>query len=485
MSIDSAHRSAAVIMAAALIAAQAPVVTAQSLTAAAEPGGSGAGEVRNGLFLRGNETYRVVDAAGFPTAADLGTAEPGQVVPIGFHEGCGSCGTHGCQGGCGHATAASLSGCGPCGSGGYGHRHRHGYAAGLTNPCAPCNPFYYVSAETLYMDNDGIGRFSLSRDFSVDDYGFELGSRITIGSAPDCVHGYEITFVGPFEWDSGRRFISGDADGAPDGDNDGEPIDTRLIPGGGISLLDISSFADFSEFTPFLGITNPEVNFISTAQEQRHSAEFWSLEVNRTLFAGEYAKLVFGGRYASYDENFSYSSFSPGVADRPAVPPQFNPITGDLIAAAIPALPGRPAGSGILVSLTENDLYGLQVGMDLLYPVCCYGFADFRLRLGAFINDAQNQYVFANVLETGDEFIDSAADDTTGLAGLIEIGAGVRYQIGEILSVRAGAELWYLTEIASATTQFGNVISFNSGRRTQNNDDVLMTGVSVGAELRY
>ncbi len=45
------------------------------------------------------------------------------------------------------------------------------------------------------------------------------------------------------------------------------------------------------------------------------------------------------------------------------------------------------------------------------------------------------------------------------LAGVFEVGSGIRYQLGQMLSVRAGVELWYLdgmatAQINSSTTSF-------------------------------
>jgi len=444
MSIFSAIRSAAWMGAAALIAVNSTVAMAQSLTTEVEPDRIGQGEVRNGLFLQGNETYRLVDTAGFRTAADVESPEPGTVQPVGFHGGCLSCGTHSCRGGCGTASACGPCGSGPCGSGG------HDYASGFADPCAPCNPFCYVSVEALYMDNDSLDGFTLSPHFVFgDEYSHEFGGRFTIGSVPDCVHGYEVTFTGPFEWDQAASITSAEL-GVPG-------LITTLIPNATDVFLNDFVASDLRGFANYDAVTLDAFNrvdgivFDATEQRQAFEAEYWSIETNRTIFAGEYAKLLIGGRYINYDETYLFSSRTP-------------------------------AATGNLISSTDNDLYGLQIGMDLLFPVCCYGFADFRARFGGFINDAQNQFVLLN----NTDLLVSNADDSTDLSGLIELSAGFRYQIGEILSVRAGTELWYLAEIASATGQFGNVYQRSStGSRTRSNDDVLMTGVSVGAELRY
>ncbi len=292
------------------------------------------------------------------------------------------------------------------------------------------------------MDNDEFGSFTLSRDFGIGDIQHELGSRITIGSVPDCVNGCEITFVGPLEYSLGRRVI------APVG----EFLGTLLLPdvAAGFDPNDLSSFGDMTEFLFPLVFPFPEPIPSATQKSQRYESNYWTLEVNRTSRAGEYAKLLYGGRYINFDGLFALTSLSS-------------------------------TGQGQLLSRTDNDLYGLQVGMDLLYPVCCYGYTDLRARAGAYANWAANEFSLINA----DGLVQAGASDKTKLAGLFELGAGVRYQLGEILSIRAGTELWYLTSVATPTGQFNRVISPKTGKRVSASEDVLFAGFSLGAELRF
>lgn len=289
------------------------------------------------------------------------------------------------------------------------------------------------------MDNDVVGGFSLSPHFRVGDFEHEFGSRITVGSVSDCVHGYEVSFVGPIDWDRSGRFVAT----AP------ATLSTTLLPGTLPYVANLTSFGDYSNFLD----ADPTNNFLiptATEQRQRYEAEYWSLEANKTLVSGEFAKLLIGTRYINYDELYVFDSIAGG-------------------------------GFGQLSSTTDNDLYGLQIGMDLLYPICCHGYTDFRFRAGAFINSADNDFrLFNNAT-----LVQSIQDDTTEIAGMFELGMGIRYQVGEMLSLRVGTELWYLTEVATAQGQFTTVINDQSGRQTNATDDVLMTGVSFGAELRY
>ncbi|QDT02845.1 hypothetical protein K227x_12240 [Rubripirellula lacrimiformis] len=395
------------------------LVSAQTL--AGQNSGASSG-VANGLFTHGSEAFRVVDTAGYRTAGDVGSHAPGLVQQVGHHGACSSCGTA-CGGSCGGSaftSAMEYSSCGSCGTacGGSCGRRSSALTCGpnFTDPCTPCQPYRYISIEGLYMAPD-IGSFTLSPNFGLSDMDEELGTRITIGAVGDCVNGYEISFTGPFEWDLARQINS---------------------PGGGIN-----------SFLSQTGVALPSFTD-AVSQTQTYSADYYSLEANKTLVGWEMAKLLIGGRYINYDEDYNYFSTTA-------------------------------TQTGSLTSRTRNDLFGVQVGMDLLYPISRHGFTDIRARAGLYANSADS-----NVLvRDGASTLARAGDSTTDLAGMFEFGSGIRYQLGEILSVRAGLELWYLTGVASAPNQVRPQINSGTGRSIDTDNDILFTGISFGTEIRY
>ena len=269
------------------------------------------------------------------------------------------------------------------------------------------------------MERSGNERFTLSPNFGMSGWDYEWGGRVTIGSVPDCVHGYEIGFTGVLDWD-----MAGSISGAG--------INTLLSPAAPFVAANISEFSN------------------ATFQSQTYNAEYWSIEANRTLVGWDVAKLLAGMRYISYDEDYNY--FSQGTA-----------------------------GTGLLRSNVENQLIGIQGGMDLLYPISKHGFTDFRARVGGFVNLGESQF---QVLNAGNLQVSNASDDEE-IAGVFEMSTGVRYQLGPALSIRGGVEIWYLTGIGSAVDQFSSAIFPAAGSRTILDDDVLMTGISFGADLRY
>ncbi|MCG8652486.1 MAG: hypothetical protein MI861_21785, partial [Pirellulales bacterium] len=206
----------------------------------------------------GQDSVPVVGTAGFRTAADVSDSADAEIEQVGFARGCRSCGTWRCR----------------------SSRRGHSSFAGLANPCAPCEPFWYLTGEALYMERDGEEGFSLSPSFNSGEFDHEFSGRITLGTAPDCVHGYEVSFTGPFEWDKAGAVAS------PGGN-----IQTFLFPGPTLVATDLSAFND-----------NP------TSATQTYTSDYWSIEANRTLVGWNIAKLLFGFRYIDYDEEYFYTS---------------------------------------------------------------------------------------------------------------------------------------------------------------------------------
>ena len=383
---------------------------------------AGAAQLRHG-----EETFQIVSAGDVETAADATSYESPGAAPMHAEplaswpmaSGCGSCGGA-CVGGCG----ATFNGCNSCGLNCRG-MCGGGYApfSGFGNPCAPCDPYWYVTAETLYMDRDGKESFTLSPNYNLSGFDQELGGRITVGSVPNCVDGFEASFTGVLEWDSAGALV------AP-----GAGILTFLTTSAPLAATDLSAFND-----------------TVIASSQRYEAKYWSVEANKSLISWDFAKLLYGLRFAQYDEDYFYTSQN------------------------------NAGESGFLASTTDNSLIGVQGGLDLLYPISRHAFTDFRSRIGAFVNFADTDF---GVINDG-ALVVANGDSEEDVAALIEIGGGIRYQLGELLAVRAGVEAWYLTGIAAANRQFGRVIAPQTGRDVSNGDDFLITGFVIGAELRY
>ncbi len=368
----------------------------------------------------GGQKYRMVDPANVPTLGEYQSpyVEPAPLASA--FPGTGSC----ANGSCGH--------CGRCSRGGHGAgvqsathlggRPRMG-AGG--NACGPtCDPYRYVAVDALYMMNNGAENNGFPALFNMDDFEFEMGPRVTVGFVPDCREGYEFSFVGPFNWETGSR-RSNPAGG----------LGSNMVAGLPVPASDLTSFFD------------------ATFQEQRLEAEYFSFEANRTKIGWDVIKLLHGIRYIEYSEDYFYYS--------------------DPLAAGV--------NPGLLRSSTENRLIGAQVGIDLTYPMTCRLWSDARARAGAYANFAENTFQLINDgnLRVFNE------DDEIGLAGVFEIGGGFRYYLTNNLHIRAGSELWYITQLATAQGQFRRVVRPTTGRNTDSGDDVFMAGFTLGGEWKF
>lgn len=359
--------------------------------------------VPGGTITHGSETFEVVDAGSVPTAASQGgsvaslpTSGPGR--------------RHG------HAAAGGCRGCGGGAVGGSAGD------AGSAMACPRCDPYSYVTVEGLWMRRRGDNDFSLARNFRLDDFEHQWTPRLTFGSVPDCVDGWEASFTGPLEWELAASAFSG-----------ADTLQTLLIPEAPIVGTDLDSFNN------------------ARSQSQSYEADYWSAEFSRTSQGWEVIKVLYGLRYIDYSEEYRYRTVD--VTD----------------------------GNGLLRSDTDNSMIGGQVGLDLLYPVARYAYVDMRGRAGLYLNLAESD---VDIINDGVSVV-SFSPDEKELAGVFELATGLRYQLGEMLSVRGGGEIWYLSGIATAPDQIGAQVGRSFGSSLNVDDDIFVVGLNVGAELKY
>jgi len=390
----------------------------QIVSSDAGPGG--------GVIQYNGGAYKTVDPLSVPTSA-TGMLHESPMMSSGYAGG--SCAT----GNCGSSTCRSGT-CGTLGSRNglsgpgvdLGGRPRLG-AGG--NACGPtCSPYRYGTTEALYMKHDDLNSFGSPAPFNLGDFDYELGVRVTLGTVPDCHNGYEVSFLGPFQFESDSQLVSAAND-----------INAALVAGLPIAAVGLSTFfdADFAD--------------------QRLEADLMSFELNRTMIGWDVIKLLYGMRYIQYDEDFVYTSRRTLVG------------------------PPGATGFGVLGSQTENRMIGGQLGIDMTYPLTCRMWSDMRGRAAAFANFAENRFQLSNA---GALQIFNEADDVE-LAGMIEFGGGLRYYLTNNFHIRGGGELMYVTEIATALEQFGAVMAPTTGRAIDIGDSMFLFGCSVGAELKF
>ncbi len=382
------------------------------------------------------ETFQVIDPSQVPNLmSELGPGETLVEGPgLGPHSGEGLYGKSDAHGGADlYDFGGSCRSCGggSCGAGSCrrGRGHAGSGHAGFANPGfgggmtgMSCEPFWYATTEALYLRRFGDEDFTVARQFSLDDFGYEWAPRLTVGTVPDCVNGFEASFTGSLNWDM--------RDQAVDAGN----LETLLVPSGvSVEAEDLDSFNG------------------ADSQSQSYGADYWSIEANRTFNGWGVAKYLYGARYVEYDEDFVYASTHAAN------------------------------GSGLFRSSTENRMIGAQIGLDLLYPVARFAYVDLRGRAGGFLNLAESRIDLVN---NGEAVISRSSRDEE-LSGIFEFGTGLRYELGESLSIRGGMEAWYVTRVATARGQIRNPVSTAMGRKVDRGDDFFVFGLNAGAEFKY
>jgi len=338
--------------------------------------------------------------------------------------GGGQCGNGQCSGQCG----------GDCG----------GSQSGLN--CPTCDPYRYGRVDALMMRRQGLDRFTRSREFSLDEYDFEFAPRFTFGIVPDCVSGTEVSFTGPLNWDMSRS-VTG---------RSGQTTLAELIPGNLLTspILDQTiGFTQLFDTEDPVGVGNFPDDPVGL-QRQHYESTYWSVEASKTSMAWDIAKLLIGARYISFEEEYSLTASNGAAAEQ----------------------------NGFLLSNTTNNLIGLQVGIDMFTPVYRNTSTYLRARAGGYWNMSEA----TAIVDDQTERLYGMRDEDGNIAGLFELSNGVHYKFGEMLSVHAGSEVWYLAEVATAERQIPSLVGARaSSQSIETGDDVLFVGFSFGATLKY
>lgn len=390
---------------------------------------------------------QIVSASSVRTTADLGPKQlaPGAISQaVGLVNGdvardnalntalvghsCRSCKQSYCNGSCGSGSCRT----GSCGSGACG---TCGSSRQLANPCGSTfSPYSYVIVEGLYMDRQGESRFSLTRNTTIGDFDFDWAPRVTIGRLPNSTNGYEFTLVGEFQWNRSLTVVD------PNG-----TINTVLFDGDGDPDPNVQNDNNFD--ATFL-----DPLFDSNIQIHRYISRYWSAEINKTCVGWDVVKLLYGGRYIRMEEDLFYGG-AKNV---------FN-STADVH------------------SQVKNDMIGGQVGMDILYPVARHFYSDMRVRGGAYVNFVESNVQMRN---QGAVVLRTPGDDYQ-LAGVLEFGGGLRFQMNEMFSIRAGGEMWYIYGVATAPNQLRPGVTPLWGAPIDTKEDVFFYGATVSAEFRF
>lgn len=287
--------------------------------------------------------------------------------------------------------------------------------------CMGCDRSFYAIYDSLWMRRTGDQGFTLTAGQRNQEFGYDWTGRYTIGQMFDCVDGVEAVYTGPLSWQVGSVKATAL-----------NPA-TALVAGGGIAAGNIAAFNN------------------GTLQADRWNAKFQSLEFNRRWFANDVLSSLFGIRSIEYDEDYLLRSQSA-------------------------------LDTGVYTWKTDNLLTGIQVGLDLSYPLSQRMSYGSRLRGGVYANFNQGRAILGTV---NNGVLANNFDEDVDVAGMIEYGTTLRYRLFDAAVVTAGYEMWYMPGVASVPGQRLYAVNPNLGSKVVAKDDVFFHGATAGLEISF
>lgn len=288
-------------------------------------------------------------------------------------------------------------------------------------------PSWYASADFVPMTYDPNGTIELARlgttgptVLTTNDLKpeFDSGARILVGRTLGNCYQVEASYLGIYSWE-----------------HDITVADSTANAGGGLGTLS-TAFSDFAD----PAIAGLDLNSRATVSDFN---TFQSAEVNiRTWLnmpPGPFdVQILAGARYMKSFEDFRFST----IADVP--------------------LPGGAQNSAIVQ--TQNDMYGVQLGIDMKFLINARLYVDFETKGGILDNNASQTTSYTNIDDVGTVavFDTAAARSRTAWFGDILLTANM--QVAANWSVRLGYQAIFVNGLALGPQNF------------QTNNSLLRTG---------
>lgn len=211
-----------------------------------------------------------------------------------------------------------------------------GQQASVSDLCdGGCDLSYYGSAEALYWRRENDERFSLSQATRLQPFDYEWAGRVTVGRMLDCVNAYEISYVGPFEWERQTSRA-------------GANLQSKLNPDTPYTAADISAFNN------------------ATLHQQAYRARLNSLEFNKRCWAWDIFSTMVGMRIVDYREDYIFRSVNPVI------------------------------GTGFYQDETRNIMVGPQFGGDWMTPFGLRTLVGVKGKGAVLANFNRNQVFMSN-----------------------------------------------------------------------------------------
>ena len=265
------------------------------------------------------------------------------------------------------------------------------------------------------------------------DNDFDSGGKFTVGRTIGLNYRVEGTYLGAYSWSDEVSITDFSANGIPGGAGN---IASFLSGFSGVTDLDDSSFLSVGNVSSLYGA---EVN-----------VRYW-LDMPPGPF--DFSFLV-GGRYLNMDESFSFST----IADSPGLD-----VTNDLAVQ------------------TSNELYGLQIGVEMAWMVHPRFWLNIDLK-GAMCNNRASQASTFGVTDGGvlDEFETDASEDVTAYIGdFAVVGC---WQMTPSMVFRIGYQALFVNGLALGmdNAQTDNFLLRNGPGQLDDSGEVAYHGPVIG-----
>lgn len=321
----------------------------------------------------------------------------------------------------------------------------------------------------------------------------EPGLKITIGNIIgrdryNRDHAIEFSFLGFFDFDGRDRTVASQGPGETDGDFnvidltgslfrlDALNLDPEVGPTSGLFQLPISvvgfSNALAHSYLFESDINSAELNFKRRSRLRRDRIVLqpngkWNRDVN----SGAILTLLGGLRMIRHTERILWQT-SGAVDSTPLLVNVSNGGNPNTLPQITVLSPGGNDASGRFDMNAENDMFGVQLGADLMQQRPNY-YWGIKLLGGALQNYADRQ-IGIDVIDQGatSRFTDHSADDQ--FAFLSEAGAYVGWQIRPNVTLKVSYDLLYYTGIVLARD--GIEINASDAQQTVVNNSMGIPG---------
>ncbi|MFK7767789.1 MAG: BBP7 family outer membrane beta-barrel protein [Mariniblastus sp.] len=370
---------------------------------------------------------------------------PSMEAPVISSPGCSSCNSSACGGGCSSVTSMAGSGmagggCSSCSGGGCNDCGIANSGLSVSN-CPGCGDSGCCNQETVTSRFNSCGSISGARRYLLADalfftrddgliansnfgalnsFDYEAGARITLGSRSDSTRGREISYMGVL------------------------PLEESTFRTDALARMN----ARFSGADGFSGI---ETSAFRNSVEQTESKEtnIHSLEFNQVRWGWDVVKTFVGMRYFYLDDSYQMTSRN------------------------------NLGETGSFSLETNNNMIGPHIGGELFYDVGYRWSYSVIGKAGVYANFNK---VDTSLINNGAQFI-NVEDDNVTVAGSLELGLIGHYQLTQRSRLRAGYQLLWLGEVASASDNFNPVLTPTTGTSSSDSDDMFFHGLSVGLEI--